>query len=131
MIKYKIKSNSGFLALISAIIISVVLLLIASNSSFTGFYTRSNVLDFELKERSYALAEACVNIAILKLLNNTPYVGGEIINISGSDFCTINTINPNLDPIIIQTKAIFEHATTNLNIKVNKTDLSIISWEEI
>ena len=125
------KRNSGFVALISAIIISVILLLIATNLSLTGFYDRSNILDGELKERSSALAEACADTAILKLANNPGYTGNEIITVSGSDTCNIQTINPNTDPIIIGTKAIFQNATTNLNIKVNKTDLSVVSWEEI
>ena len=48
------RRNKGFIALISAIVISVILLLIAANLSLTSFYGRSNILDSELKEiRSY------------------------------------------------------------------------------
>ena len=62
------KRNKGFVALMSAIIISVILLLIITNLSLTAFYSRSDVLDSELKDRSSALAEACVDTAILKLV---------------------------------------------------------------
>lgn len=124
------RKNSGFAALMSAIIISVILVLIMTNLGLTGFYSRADILDSELKDRSSALAEACVDIAILKLASNFSYTGGEIITVSGSDTCTIHSINGSTDPIIITTKAIFQNATTNLSVKLNKSDLSVVSWEE-
>ena len=125
------KNNSGFIALMSSIIISVILLLIAVTLSFTGLNIRFNILDSELKERSNALAEACVDIALLKLVKDSNYQGGEDVTVSGSDTCIIKTINPIIDPVVIDTKAIFKQATTNLRIKVNKSNLKVISWEEV
>lgn len=131
MTKKNKRNNSGFAALMSAIIISVILLLIITNLGLTGFYSRADILDSELKDRSSALAEACVDMAILKLVNSANYTGTEIITVSGSDTCTIHSINGSADPIIVTTKAIFQNATTNLNVKLNKSDLSVVSWEEI
>ena len=131
MIYQSIKNNTGFVALMSAIIISVILLLIVTNLSLTGFYSRSDILDSELKERSSALAEACADTALLKLANNSSYTGLGTITVFGSDTCTIETIDPNTDPIVVNTKGIFQQATTKLNIKVDKSDLSVVSWEEI
>lgn len=131
MITIAKKVNSGFIALMSSIIISVILLLIATTFSFTGFSSRFNILDLEMKERSSALAEACVDTALLKLANNPNYPGGETITVSGSDTCTINTIDSIIDPIIIDTKAVFQQANTNLHIKVKKSDISVVSWEEM
>src|SRR3989338_4446979 len=131
MISQKIKTNSGFAALMSAIIISAILLLIATNLSFIGFYSRSDILDSELKERSSALAEACVDTALLELANNPNYAGDEAIIVFEGDTCIIQAINPDATPIIINTKAIFRQATTNLNVKANKADLFVVSWEEI
>ncbi|HEV7701926.1 MAG TPA: hypothetical protein VGO63_00555 [Candidatus Paceibacterota bacterium] len=125
------KNNSGFIALISAIIISAVLLLVVVNGSFSNFYSRSNILDFELKQKSSALAEACVDSAVLKLANSPVYTGNETISVSGNDTCFIGAINPSADPIAIFTKASVQNRVTNLDIKVKKSDLSIISWEEI
>src|SRR3989344_8321294 len=88
--KLNTKSNKGFVALISAIIISVILLLIATNLSLTGFYSRSNILDGELKEISSGYAEACVDTALLKLANDSGYTGGDSVNVDGltGDDCT-------------------------------------------
>lgn len=127
----KSKSSAGFMALMSVIIISVVLLLIASTLSMTGFSGRLNILDSEYKERSLALAEACVDTALLRLAQDAIYAGGLPSVSVGTDSCDIRNFNPSLDPIIIETKATFQKAVTNLRVKVAKTDLSVISWQEV
>ena len=53
MMRRKIKTNAGFI-LMSTVIISVILLLIAVNLSQTSFFGRFNILDAELKEKSSA-----------------------------------------------------------------------------
>ncbi|MBP6883689.1 MAG: hypothetical protein KBC06_00425 [Candidatus Pacebacteria bacterium] len=131
MINLNYKNNNGFIALISAIIISVVLLLVITNLSLTGFYNRFNILDSELKERSSALAESCVDIVLLILAQNPAYTGNQTITVIDGDTCTIKSITPSSNPIIIDTKAVFKKATTNLNVKVTKSTLFIESWEEV
>ena len=126
-----IKRKSGFAALMSTIILSVILLLIATNLGLTGFYGRSDILDSELKKRSSTLAEACVDTALLKLAENPSYAGSESINVSDADTCNILSIDPAVDPIIINTTGVFMNATTKLEVKVNASDLSLVSWEEI
>ncbi len=127
----KTKYNSGFAALISSIILSVVLLLVATNLSLTGFYGRSDILDSELKKRSSVLAEACIDTALLKLSDNPSYTGSESITVQGGDTCNILTLDPSADPIIINTTSVFRDATTKLEVKVNASDLSVVSWKEI
>ena len=125
------KNNSGFMALISAIIISVILLLIASSLNLTSFYNRSDILDSELKEKSLALAEACVDMAILKLANNQNYTpSNEIVNV-GTDTCTIQSVISSSNQKTINVKADYNHYVTNLKIIINSSDLHVVSWEEI
>lgn len=129
MINKKIKTNSGFIALMSAIIISVILLLIATNLSLTGFYGRSNILDYELKERSSALAEACVDTALLKLANNPSYGGSEFVNVDkvGGNDCTIKPVVGD----IIQVQGYYNNIYfTNLEIEFDPSDISVTRWEE-
>ncbi|MDE2399791.1 MAG: hypothetical protein KGL67_02160 [Patescibacteria group bacterium] len=121
------KNNKGFVALMSAIIISVVLLLITTNLSLTGFYDRSNILDSELKDRSSALAEACVDTAILNMVQGTTYIGS--VNV-GADTCTIQSVTgSNQKTILIQAK--YSNYYTNLKVVANTVDGSIVSWQEI
>ncbi len=131
MINKKRKKNEGFVALISVIIISATLLLIVTTLSYTGFYGRLNVLDSEYKERSSFLAEACADQALLAITNNPAgYTGNATSTISGTDQCYIGFISPSVIEIF-ETRGIFQNAYTDLKIKVDTTNMSIISWEEI
>ncbi|OGI76052.1 hypothetical protein A3C67_00505 [Candidatus Nomurabacteria bacterium RIFCSPHIGHO2_02_FULL_42_19] len=124
----KKENNSGFIALMSAIIISVVLLLLATNLSLIGFYGRFNILDSELKERSSTLAEACADTAILKLANNPGYnPANEPVNVGG-DTCIIQSVTGG---DTIHLRADYKNYITNLKIAINPSDLSVVSWEEI
>ena len=126
MIYRKPKQNSGFMALMSAIIISVVLLLLVTNLSLTGFYDRSNILDGELKERSSALAEACVDTAILKLANDPTYSPTNEDVFIGSDKCVINSISSGT----IYVRADYKNYITKLEVDVDSS-LSVTRWEEV
>jgi len=130
MMQKKLKSNHGFIALISAIIISVVLLLVATNASLTSFYGRSNILDGKLKVKSSALAEACADHAILKLTINPSYnPTNEVVPVE-SDTCIVQSVTSN-NPKIILIQADYRNSITKLRVKVDPATFSVTSWEEI
>ena len=120
------KNNTGFVALISAIIISAILLLATTNLSIREFYGRSNILDFELKEKSSALAEACIDTAILKLAKNPSYSPRDESISVDEDTCLIKSVTGN----IINVRAAYKNYITNLEIEISKKDMSIINWIE-
>ena|SRR3989338_4690068 len=123
---FKLKKKQGFVALISASILSAVLLLIATSLSSASFYGRSNILDAELKEKSTALADACVEVAILNLMKNPVYVGEVYV---GNDKCVIESVSPgNVKTIMV--RADYGDYITKLEVKVDR-DMSIISYEEM
>ena len=70
--------NSGFIALISVIIISAVLLIASVNLGLNGFYERFNILNTEFKEISNKLVDACLERARLSIGLST-YTLGEIV----------------------------------------------------
>jgi uncharacterized membrane protein len=126
MIHLNQKNNEGFIALISAIIISIILLLIITNLSLTGFYNRFNILDSELKERSSALAEACADTAILNLAQGINFTGE--VSIDGEK-CNIESISGSTEKTIV-VEAKYKNYFTNLRVVVKTSDLSVVSWEE-
>ncbi len=95
MIQIKTYPNSsGFIALISAIIISSILVGLLLTSSGAGLSTRINMLDRELKRDSEYLAQSCINVTLLKISQNytyTPAAGGDRI-VVGTDMCTIQSV---------------------------------------
>ncbi len=66
-------NQQGFIALVSAVIISVVLLTLVVGTGGRGFSSRFNILNSELKAMGSGLAEACVETARLKLAENPGY----------------------------------------------------------
>jgi len=128
------KHERGFIAIVSVIIITVVLLIVVVSASLTGFYSRFNVLDFELKERSAAAAESCANQALLNLAGDPSYTGGSLLSLNSLDSCRVGPVSDTTDtPPKKQFKvqATSSDAVTNLFIVADPDTLGIISWREI
>lgn len=126
--------QSGFVALMSVIIILAVLLMVSASISFTSFSSRFNVSDAEYKKRSSALAEACLNAELLKLAQGSTYANGSIVNVGG-DSCTIVSTDYPSNPTTIKTQGVFppaqpQRSFTNLTVVASSTGLSVISWVE-
>lgn len=126
-------TQHGYVALMSALIISVVLVILSVSISTVGFYSRFNVADSEYKQRSSALAEGCVDAALLRLAQNTAYVpaaGGDVIALD-TDSCKIVSLSTIAGQKIIQVQAVYKKAVTNFKIVVDSNSFSLISWEEL
>ncbi|OGG62936.1 hypothetical protein A3I46_03020 [Candidatus Kaiserbacteria bacterium RIFCSPLOWO2_02_FULL_54_13] len=121
----------GFIALMSAIIISAVLLITIVSGGFTGWNSRFSVFDSESKDRSAALADACLDTVLLRLAYDATYEGGETI-LLGDDSCEILAAqNPFGNPRVFPIQAVFNRAYTNVLVTIDIISREIISWEEI
>lgn len=127
----KQKNQKGFIALISAIVMSAILLLITTSLSLSSFFTRFTILESEYKERSSALAEACVDSALVKiLLDNTYSPSNEMISV-GENSCLIKKITTNSEQKTILAQGNYQESFTNLSVTVKNSNLEVISWIEI
>lgn len=120
------ENQKGFVALITAIILSVILIVVTVTLNRSGFFARGAILEAEFKETSSALAEACVDVALLKLATNTPIVPNEEIEI-GENKCSIIGVLGDT----IKTNAEYRGSVTNLQVVFNPSDFSIDSWSEV
>lgn len=135
--KKKIQSlafdEKGYIALISAIVILILLTSISFVLSFINYFNRFNVLDNEYKEISAGLAEACVGLAALKLAENKDYQGNEVKSIDGKN-CQIFTVQSlGGNQYLIKTEAIFMRSYTNVEVKItrNAGSINVDYWREI
>lgn len=119
----------GYIALTSAIIISMLIMTIIFSISLAGYFSRSNVLISEYKDASLALAEGCAEKALLKYAEDNSYVGNEIITINPGQ-CMILPIEISGNNKIVKTKAVVQSATSNIKVIFNGADGTIVSWEE-
>lgn len=123
--------GKGYIAITSAIIIMALILVIAGVVSFSSYFNRSGSLGASLKESSRALAEGCVEHALLELAVGGVYGGNETVAVTASESCQILPIETSGSQKIIKTKATVENLATNIKITVNLQPLTIVSWEEV
>ncbi len=126
------KSGAGFIALFSVIIISAALMLVAVSLSFSGFYARFNILDSELKAQANALADACVDVALLNLAGNSTFSGNATSSV-GVDSCYIFPIATTTVQATIRTRAVVRNVHTYYRVVVDTTltTLPVLSFEEL
>lgn len=122
--------SKGYIAITSAIIISVLLMAVVSAVSVSGFFERSNTVGALLKASGRALADACASKALLSLSENRSYAGNETVAL-GEDTCAILPVTTDGGDYIIRTTATVQGSATNLRVKANASDLSILSWKEV
>src|SRR5258708_7401043 len=103
VLSYKLQEG-GFIALISAVIISALLLVITFTLSFAGYFARFNTLDIEFKKQSVALAEGCVDKTLLLLAQGTVITTQTPVTI-GTDTCTIFPVSQGASQTTIKTQA--------------------------
>jgi hypothetical protein len=73
-------SQRGFIALMSTIVICAVLLTLMASTDVGSFYARADALGSENKDAAVALAESCINVALLALAASTDPVHYAPIN---------------------------------------------------
>lgn len=128
-IRYSLRPNSGYIAVVSAVIITLVITLLslaASNNSFLG---RFDTQSAESKVTSYQLAQGCLDHARLRLAMGL-YSGNETVDI-GSYSCHIYPITTSGLNKIIQVDATVDNKTTNLKLTINALSYITVSLEEL
>lgn len=133
--------QNGYIALTSVIIISLLLITITAVLSSANYFSRSNILESEFKERSSNLAEGCLNYALARIAGNPGYLptADDHSVLIGYGTCNVVSVLQNLPTngqtsIISQgifPKALPQQSRTNLKVVINAANLSIVSWEEI
>lgn len=132
MTKHTQKNERGFVALISILILSTVLLATTLSLAQFGLANRYFILDLEQKSESEKLASSCVHIARIMVYNNpASSVGNVISEPIGTDRCSIVRITQNGSQSTVQTKGVKGNAITNLQVVINNTNGNFVSWNEI
>lgn len=122
------KRNSGYIALISAIIMTTILILVSITTSHSSFLGRFDSQVLEYKDKSYNLASGCLDHAKLKLAQGS-YAGNETIAI-GVNTCSIGLILNESGNTVITSTATIGNTITNLRLVVNST-LNLVSLKEL
>ena len=126
----RFSNQKGYIALISSFILSgiiITLTFILAGSSLLGRY---NTLIANDKKTSRFLAESCLEVARLRLVQNSSYAGNETVTI-GSNTCTIQPIQSATGQKIITAISSAGQSKTILKLIASDTNLLKISLEEL
>ncbi len=123
-------TQHGFIALISTLIISVMLLVAVISLGQRGVIGRFLLLDFERKAQSEALAESCVNVATIAAVNDPSYTDSNHVIPVGMLSCTIVSVTPLSGQSRIHAKGTTGGAITNYEAVINTSDGTISLWKE-
>lgn len=125
----KSTKDNGYVAIITAVIMSVIIGIIVFTMSLGSFLGRENSLSFHLKEKSRGLAEACVETARLKIIQNPNYAGGENVSVA-SDTCRIISVANLNGNSLISAQGNYQKLFTNLEVTIRQNDVLILDWQE-
>lgn len=135
-VRHRGNSQKGFIALISSIILSIILLGLTLRVSSSNFSARSNALQSEFKSISVALAKSCSQNALLRLSQEYWYIpeeNGDVVYID-EEKCIITEINHEVEDInthrkkvIVTTKSSFRGSFTTLYTEVLMTNPSFMN----
>ncbi len=135
-------NNRGFIALMSVVIMSAIVLVMIFTLGASVFFSRFSVLDGENKRVSLALAEACTNTAMLKIAQDAAYTKsgtGECVSVSdtcgvsgATKTCRICHVSKTGSVYTIRTRAVYKGAYTNLSAAgtLGSTNFTVSSWGE-
>lgn len=123
------KEQKGFIAITTVIIISALVLMIGIGISLESIGEMKMGLQRSLSSQSYYLTNLCAEQTLMKLKENSSYLGDETINVENGN-CTILPIEGNWT---IKVSAFSSGQVKKMKLVVSQIDPEIIvdSWEEV
>lgn len=126
--------KSGFIALITSLILSLALVLVSVTASSLSFSGRMSALGREWKKESFYAAKSCLNLALLRVSENPLYKpSADFVQIEGEVSCTIVSISvdtPSVGHLSISTTGTASKSYTHILAVENESNKSV-SFEEV
>ena len=128
-----IKDQRGFIALISVLIISAVVLTIGISVSLRSIGEMKMSFDKQESRRALALAGLCAEQALMKLESVFNYAGNESITIDGESCDILPIGGSGITNRTISAQSTVSNYTKKIKIEVTQISpvLEIASWQEV
>ncbi len=124
------KNEKGYIALISIIIITAVILVIGISINLSGVNEIQMSISENQSQESFSVAEAGISEAMIRLKRDSEYLGGDL-NI-GNGSCNIEVISGGSNQTITATSIVNDLIRKiETVVELNGNNLTIISWKEI
>ncbi|MBI5732537.1 hypothetical protein HY967_01075 [Candidatus Jorgensenbacteria bacterium] len=122
--------KKGYIALITAIILTAIVLAVAVSLSSTTFLARFDSVGVELKDMSRFIAKGCLEYARFNLASSSGWAGNVTTTINGYS-CYVYAPQGVGTTTVIQSTATINNRTTNLKMTVATSTLKVIFLEEL
>jgi predicted PurR-regulated permease PerM len=123
-------SSPGYIALITIVIVSFLLMALVFSVSSSGFFAQSTTTINYLSAATDELADSCLNIGILKLVESRNYTGNETVTV-GAGQCTLLPILVNGTQKTIRATATTQGTVTNalVTLETTSSPFTILVWK--
>lgn len=129
------KSNIGFVALTTVLVVSAVVLFVTISISLLGVDEARSSLDYKKGQETLLIAEGCAEEALIRLRSDSSYVGTATALTVGNGNCTIVVTGTLPDKnITIQAEIPGQpiyRKRLSVDVKVAAGSVNIVSWSEI
>ncbi|RJQ34650.1 hypothetical protein C4568_02210 [Candidatus Parcubacteria bacterium] len=134
-VKREKREEGGYVAVMTTIIMSLVLLSMLAQGGFAGWYARFAVLNRENKQQANVLAGGCAEMALASHMKNPALTSSTITTSLGTcDIRVLDASDPRAAEIAIQTRvgnaAAVGTAYTNMKIVADVYTGDILSQQE-
>jgi Tfp pilus assembly protein PilV len=124
-------NQQGFIALISVLILSVILLGVVISLAQYGMVSRYALLTLEQKEMSHTLARGCLQVARIAIANDPQYETAEKQVVLGTSRCKLVLIDASGSESFVQVSASSSGAVTNLEAVIDTASGDITQVKEV
>lgn len=123
----------GYIALVSVLIISAVVLLIALGISQFGIGQSTMALQKNQALESYYLAQSCAEEALMKLKEDLGYRGNETLNINGNSCAILPAEGSGNKNRVVKTSSNAYNQIRKIKIEIDRVNpaMDIKSWQEL
>lgn len=130
IISRKFQISGGYIAIVSALVLSAVVGAIVFVATTNIFFGRSNTAILKSKKNTRYLAESCLEDALLKFGSDHTYSGNETI-VVGSSTCKTISVNASGTDRVFKVSATTTNSVTNLKLVAEEATLDKVSLEEV
>jgi hypothetical protein len=123
------KLQEGYIAILTVLIISVVVLAVATTVSLLSIGEAQSGLALFKGEDTLTFVESCMEDALLKARNNNSYTGGTITRPEGT--CSITVSKAGTTWTVTATTTATQYVRTVQAVVTRGTAVTITSWKEI
>ena len=128
----RLKTNQGYIALISVLIISALVLLIASSASLSSLSESEMGLEENQSWEAYYLANLCTEEALQQIRDSVSYEGSENIFLNSGN-CSYTVIREPGQNRTINATGTVEAIIRKLRINIDQINpkINVASWQEV